>query len=113
MQQRTRVPSVPLFSAIPPRPEQPILFGGEGGDQSILGVEQAIEARLRHARSLDDRVDADGADALAVEQLACRREDTLAGAHFALWRGAPPGAGYCLHIPQAPPILFLCCHNDT
>src|SRR5260370_31883730 len=99
MQQRTRVPSVPLFSAIPPRPERPILFGGEGGDQSILGVEQAIEARLRHAGSLDDRVDAHGAGALAVEQLSCPREDTLAGAHFALLRAAPPWAACSLPLP--------------
>ena len=60
-----------LFNAIPPRPEQLIPFDG---DQSVLGVKQAIEARLRHAGLLDDGVDADGADTFAVGQLACHRE---------------------------------------
>src|ERR1700722_18372807 len=87
-----------LFNAIPPCPEQSIPFGGEGGDQSVFGRKQAIEGCLRHAGSLDDGVHANGADALAIEQLACRREDALAGAHFTLWRGAPPRSGSWLHI---------------
>src|SRR6266849_1228095 len=95
-----------LLNVIPPCPERPIPFGDEGGDQSVLGFKQAIEARLRHAGSLDDRVDADGADALAVEQLACRREDALAGAHFALYWGAPPGSGCRLHIRKL--LTFRC-----
>jgi hypothetical protein len=77
-----------LLNVIPPDPEQPILLGGEGCDQSVFGLKQAIEARLRYAGSLDDRVDANGADALAGEQFACRREDALAGAYLA-FGGAP------------------------
>jgi hypothetical protein len=56
-----------IFNVIPPRAKRPILFGGDGGDQSVLGLKQAIEARIRHAGSLDDCVDADSADFLAVE----------------------------------------------
>src|SRR6202166_5058820 len=89
---------------IPPCPERLVPFGREGGDQSVLGFKQAIEARLRHAGPLDDRVDADGANALAVEQLACRREDALAGACFALWWRGPPGSGSCRHIRK---LLFI------
>src|ERR1700757_3269381 len=44
VQQGARVFSVLLFDAIPPRPEQLIFLGGEGADQSVLGVEHAIEA---------------------------------------------------------------------
>src|ERR1700739_1343239 len=46
LQQSARVIGVLLFNVIPPRPEQPIFLGGESADQSVLGVEHAIEARL-------------------------------------------------------------------
>ena len=48
------------------------------GDQRILRGEVAIERHLVGAGRLGDRVDADGMDAAAIEQLAGGREDALA-----------------------------------
>src|ERR1700693_4633040 len=95
-----------LFNAIPPLPTQPILFGRKGRDQSVLGFKHPIKGRLRHAGSLDDRIDADSADALAVKQLVCRREDALPRARLALWRGASPGPGSSLHILSLLSVRF-------
>src|ERR1700729_1528089 len=93
-----------LFNAIPPLPTQPIPFGRKGRDQSVLGFKHPIEGRLRHAGSLDDRVDADSADALAVKQLVCRRGDALTRAGLALWRGSSPwpGSPSCPLAPAGP-----------
>src|ERR1700722_8509337 len=96
-----RIIGVLRLNVIPPFPERPIPLRGEGGNQGVLGFKHAIEARLRHAGSLDDGIDADGADALAVEQLVCRRKNALAGTRFALCRGAPPGAGCRLHTASS------------
>ena len=87
-----------LFNSIPPLPARPIPFGREGRDQSVLGFKHPIEGRLRHAGSLDDRVDADSADALAVKQLVCRREDALTRARLALWRGSGRGRAPAAYI---------------
>ncbi len=47
-------------------------------DERILRGEVAIERHLVGAGRLGDRVDADGMDAAAIEQLASGREDALA-----------------------------------
>jgi hypothetical protein len=43
-----------------------------GADKSVLAAEAVVEAGLRDAGALDDRVDADSVDASLVEQLARR-----------------------------------------
>jgi len=48
-----------------------------GGDQHILLGEMAIERHLVGAGRFGDRIDADGMDAAAIEQLAGCREDAL------------------------------------
>src|SRR3984885_5830398 len=96
-----------LFNAIPPLPTRPIPFGRKGRDQSVLGFKHPIEGRLRHAGSLDDRVDADRADTLAVKQFVCRRGDTLAGAQLALWWGSSPGPGSSLHVRSLLPFRIF------
>src|SRR5258708_7359390 len=48
-----------------------------GGDQHILRGEMAIERHLVGAGRFGDRVDANGMDAAAIEQLAGCREDAL------------------------------------
>ena len=55
-----------------------------GGDQHVLRGEVAIERHLVGACRLRDRVDADGMDATAIEQLAGGRENPLT------WRQAAP-----------------------
>src|ERR1700722_7604638 len=95
------------FNAIPLLPTQPITFGRKGRDQSVLGFKHPIRGRPRHAGSLDDRIDADSADALAVKQLVCRREDALTRARLALWRGSSPWLGSRLHVRSLLPVRIF------
>ena len=55
-----------------------------GGDQIILALEMVIERTLGDTRLLRDRIDADGADALAIEQAVGRFDDALASGDFGL-----------------------------
>ena len=49
-----------------------------GGDELVLGTEMAVERHLVGGGCLGDRLDADGADAVAIEKLARSRENALA-----------------------------------
>ena len=52
-------------------PEVQFIVAHIGGGEIVLGREAAIKARLGDAGPVDHLIDADSADALAIEQLAC------------------------------------------
>jgi hypothetical protein len=58
-----------------------------GADQAVLAPEGAVEAGLRDTGVLDHPVDADGVDALGVEELVSRLEEALLGAPRTLGGG--------------------------
>jgi hypothetical protein len=72
------VGGVELGGAVPGVPEVSVFALEEGGDEVVLGAEVAIEAGLGDAGLLDDEVNADGADALLVEEGGCGLEDAVA-----------------------------------
>ena len=55
--------------SIPPLEESSVPLGQVGDDQIVLRREVPVQAHLRHAGSLDDRVDADGAHTLRIKEL--------------------------------------------
>src|SRR5437588_443859 len=52
------------------------------GQQFVLGGEMPVERHLVGAGGFRNRIDADGADAMPVEELGCRREQALARGNF-------------------------------
>jgi hypothetical protein len=63
--------------ALEPR-EHPLVAALHAGQhEAVLGLEVPVEAHPGHVGLLDDRVDADGAHAFAIEQLAGHLEDPL------------------------------------
>lgn len=70
---------------VPGAPEVVVFALEEGGDEIVLGAEVAVEAGFGNARFFNDEVDADGADAVLVEEGAGGIQD--AGAHFGVVRG--------------------------
>jgi hypothetical protein len=51
--------------------------GQAGRDQIVLALEMAVHRRLGHIRFADNAIDADGVDALAIEQAASDVDDVL------------------------------------
>ena len=64
---------------VEPDPELALVELQIGGGERILRREAAVEAWLGDAGMAHDLVDADGADALAVEQVAGGAEDPVGG----------------------------------
>ena len=62
-------------------------------DQIVLGIESAIEADFGDAGLFDDRLDADGADALIAEQVGGDFKDSIASTFFCWRLGA--AAAWC------------------
>ena len=78
----------------------------DGEDEVVLGAEVAVEGHLGHAGLVDDRVDADRADAVAAEEPVRGRQDALAGLGV-LRHGAARGCT-AVHLavdPRGPPRL--------
>jgi len=72
--------------------QQPLLAGGVaigqiGPDESVFAAEGAVEGGLGHAGPLDHAVDADGVDALLVEQLVGCGQQPVAGRRSEWGRG--------------------------
>ncbi len=61
-----------------PRPTGLVAALEVGPDELVLAAERAVQAGLGDAGALDDLVDADGVDALLVEQLVGGGEETVA-----------------------------------
>ena len=72
-------------------PELAFIVAQIGGGEFVLGGEGAIEAGLGDAGPGDDLVDADRADALAIEQLAGALADAVRGARRPLELGRRDG----------------------
>ena len=68
-----------------------------GGDQAVLGSEQAIERRRGDVRGRGHRVDAGRVDAAPIEELVGDLEHPLARLHRGSWRSTCVTAGH-----QAP-----------
>src|SRR3954451_13748411 len=69
-------------------PEVQFIVAHIGSGEIVLGREAAIEARLGDAGSVDHLIDADSADALAIEQLARGGADSVgrpSGTTFPRW----------------------------
>src|SRR5258708_25471467 len=85
---------MPRHGAVPPTPVALVALLQIGRRELVLRGEAAIEAHLGDVGFGDDLVDADRADALAVEEVARDRQQPLARRH----RLRPP--------PPRPPPPF-------
>ena len=56
-----------------------VLDAEVGLDEVFLAGEVAVEGGARDARLADDAVDADGVDAVSVEELGCGAQQAFAG----------------------------------
>ncbi|MGC4034140.1 MAG: hypothetical protein QM754_20870 [Tepidisphaeraceae bacterium] len=76
---RARIAGMSIDRFFETPPELPVVLPQIGCGQLVLGREAAVEAGLGDAGAPDDLVDADRADALAVEQVPRHAEDLFGG----------------------------------
>src|SRR5258708_19869819 len=91
---------MPRHGAVPPTPVALVALLQIGRRELVLRGEAAIKAHLGDVGFGDDLVDADRADALAVEEVARDRQQPLARRHRL---PPPPRAPLLPFFPPPPP----------